>query len=1065
MERFIDAAIEYKRTVIMLLALVTISGMLAYAAIPKEESPDVNIPNLYISTALEGISSLDADKLLSSPIVRELEGIDGLEKIISTGAEGYSAINLEFDSAIDIDTILPDVRASVDKAKNNLPTDANDPFIREVNVALFPILVITMSGDVDEAILYRFVEELKDGLEGLPGVLEANIKGDRAEFAEIIVNPYSLEQYDLNLDELIGLVSSNNRLVAAGALDTGEGRFGVKVPGLLEDENDILNLPIKVVNDKVITYRDIAVGRRTYKDPTSYSRFNGKSTVSIEIVKRIGENSIDTIENIKKHIEENKKEFPPGIELNYSSDSSVGIRDSLNSLFNNVIAAAILVMLVSIIFVGFRNALLVGLSIPCSFLAAILIINLMGYTLNIVVLFGLILSVGMLVDGAIVVSEYADMRMLQGSSRVDAYAAAAKRMLWPIIASTATTLAAFFPLLFWPDVTGDFMKYIPITVITTLLSALVVALIALPVLGSLIGRPNVHAINTRAILLAAEKKNYSAIKGLPGLYLRVVDRAIHHAYKTVAVLFALFITIIVVYFSFGKGVEFFPSVEPDNSQVRIRARGDLALDERDQIVKQVEERMLAIKEFKTVYTTVSVEGGGGRGGGGAAQDLIGTIQVEFSDWRNRPPAAEIMQKVDQMAGDFPGVLLEVRNEQAGPPSNADIEIELSSNYKDILDKTVDELTQYIQSNVSDIKAIRNTRSLPSIAWEVDVDREKASRFNVNIATLGSFVQMITNGIKVSDYLPEGAQEEVDIRLRFPFNERNIDRLERMRVSAKGEQIPVSNFITRTARPRENEVTRINGRFAYNIEIDLQQGVRPDQKLPEIIAILSSEYMPPVVGWKFGGTQQNQQEAGAFLMRAFGVAFFIMLVILVTQFNSFRQALLVLSAIFFSTAGVFLGLLIRGEAFSVVMSGIGIVALAGIVVNNNIILIDTFNKLRQDGETARHAVLQTCVQRFRPVLLTSATTIMGLMPLVTQLNLNFIERDITIGAPSSQWWVQLSTAIAGGLLFATVITLFLTPSFLYNHAIKEDKKRGVREVTTAKTKLEIDLDIAKATLKN
>lgn len=1044
MNRLIDTAILYKRTVIMLVALIVVSGISAYSSIPKEEGPDVNIPVLYVSTSLEGISSVDADKLLAAPIVRELEGIDGLEKITSTGAEGYAAINLEFDSSVDIDEILPDVRANVDKAKNNLPADASDPFITEINVALFPVLVITMSGNVDEAVLYTFVDELQDVLEGLPGVLEANIRGEREEFAEIIVNPYSLEAYNLNLDELIGLVSSNNRLVAAGALDTGQGRFGVKVPGLLEDEEDILNLPIKVVNDKVITYQDIAVGRRTYKDALSYSRFNGESTVSVEIVKRIGENTIQTIESVKKYIADNQKDFPEGLSFQYSSDESQGIRDSLNNLFNNVIAAAILVMIIAILFIGFRNALLVGLSIPCSFLAAILILNLMGYSLNIVVLFALILSVGMLVDGAIVVTEYADMQMLRGVPRATAYARAAKRMSWPIIASTATTLAAFFPLLFWPDTIGDFMKYIPITVITTLLSALVVALIALPVFGAMMGKPNIHAHNTKKIIEASTQKNYSAIKGIAGSYIRAIDVAMHHSYRTMFVLLGMFVFIIFLYGSFGKGVEFFPSVEPDNSQIRVRARGDLALDERDRIVREIEGYILQNKYFKSVYTTVSVAGG--RGGSGSAQDLIGTIQVEFSDWQNRPPAEQIMGDMEAtLTPKFPGIVIDTRNEQAGPQSNADIELELSSNYKAVLDEAVVAVSDYFENTMEGVKNVRNTKSLPSIAWEVEVDREKASRFNVNIATIGSFVQMITNGIKVSDYIPEGAKEEVDIRLRFPFNERNIDRLERMRITADGQQVPISNFITRTARQRDNEVSRIDGRYAYSIEIDLEEGVRPDQKIPEVIAVLSSEEMPRVVSWKFGGEQESQAKAGAFLMRAFGVAFFMMLVILVTQFNSFRQALLVLSAIFFSTAGVFLGLLVRGESFGIVMSGMGIIALAGIVVNNNIILIDTFNGIRANGESARDAVLQTCAQRFRPVILTTVTTVMGLMPMVLQLNLDFIGRDLTIGAPSSQWWVQLATAIAGGLFFATIITLFFTPSFLYKTARKEDDEAGRKEV--------------------
>ena len=1047
MGRLIEAAIEYKRTVLMLLLLVVISGIVSYALIPKEESPDVNIPILFVSTPMEGVSSEDADKLIAIPIVRELEGIDGLERIRSTGSGGYAGVTLEFDSAVDIDEILPDVRASVDKAKGELPNDARDPTINEINVALFPVLVITLSGNLDDAVLFNFADELKDNFEALPGVLEANIKGDREELAEIIVNPNALESYNLNLQQLIGLVSNNNRLVAAGTLDTGEGRFAVQVPGLLENEQDILNLPIKSVGGKVITYRDIAVGRRTYKDPTTYSRFNGEPTVSIEIVKRIGQNTLETIAGVKNFISKNQASFPEGLNIQYSGDRSIGIRESLDNLFNNVIAAALLVMLMAIIFIGFRNALLVGLSIPCSFLAAIFIINMLGFTLNIVVLFGLILSVGMLVDGAIVVTEYADMQMIRGVSRAKAYAAAAKRMSWPIIASTATTLAAFFPLLFWPDVIGDFMKYIPITVITTLVSALVVSLIVLPVAGSVFGKPNIHAHNTRNIIEASSQRNYAKVKGLAGIYLSAIDKAMHHSTRTAFIMIGGFVFILFSYSTFGKGVEFFPSVEPENSVVRVRARGDLALEERDKIVREIESHILKNKYFKTVYTSVSV--GGDREGG---QDLIGSILVEFADWDTRPPAEEVMKEVEKLSSEFPGVVVDVRNEQPGPPTNADIEMEFSSNYKAVLDETVDALTSYFQNNMTGFKQVRNTRSLPSIAWEVDVDREQASRYNLDVATVGSFVQMVTNGIKVSDYIPDGAQDEVDIRLRFPFNERNINQLERMRVSTAGGQVPISSFITRAARQRENEVNRIDGRFAYNIEIDLEDGLRPDQKIPEITAILTSDRMPRNVAWRFGGQQEDQARAAAFLMRAFGAAFFLMLVILVTQFNSFRQASLILSAIFFSTAGVFLGLLIRGSSFSIVMSGLGIIALAGIVVNNNIILIDTFNIIRKKGETARHAVLQTCAQRFRPVILTTLTTVMGLAPMITQVNLNFIGREISVGAPSTQWWVQLATAIGGGLAVATVVTLFLTPSFLYKRALKEDQAKGIKEVITAKARL-------------
>ena len=1043
MPNLIATAVEYKRTVLMLAVLVIISGIVSYILIPKEEGPDVNLPLLYVSTSLEGISPDDADKLLATPIVRELKSIDGLNKITSTGSAGHTGILLEFDSDVDIETALVDVREQVDKA--SLPADAREPSITEINIALFPILVITLSGDVDETVLFRVAENIQEKLESLPGVLEANIKGDREEFAEVIVNPYLMEAYNLDINEVIRLIAGNNRLVAAGALDTGQGRFSVRVPGLLEDERDIVNFPIKVVNGQVLTYKDLAIARRTYKDPTSYSRFNGKPTVSLEIVKRIGENSIHTIEDVKGVMEEERTQFPDELSISYSSDASVGIRESLDNLFNNVLSAAILVMLLAILFIGFRSATLVGLSIPCSFLAAIFIINLMGYTLNIVVLFALILSLGMLVDGAIVVAEFADMRMAQGIKRQEAYIAAARRMSWPIITSTATTLAAFFPLLFWPDIIGKFMSYIPITVITTLSCALIVALVVLPVVGAIIGKPNIQAAGAiSARLEASERGEYEQMKGWTGAYVRMIDKCIQKPIRVCFIIFLLFITIILGYMRFGNGVEFFPNVEPDIGIVKVRARGDLSLLERDAIVRQVEEEILRIPELKTVYTTVGIIEG--RGADGANQDLIGNIQIEFIDWIYRPPAREIIKRIDGLAPKFPGIVIETKTEEAGPPSNADIEVELGSNYKNILDETVDKIVEYIDSNVEGVRSIRSTRSLPSIAWEVNIDREQASKFNIDTSTLGSFIQMITDGVKVSDYLPEGAQDELDIRLRFPANHRNIGRLENMRISSADRQIPISNFIERRARPRENQVTRINGNYAYNLEIDLERGYRPDQKIPEITAILNSETTSSVVNWQFRGEQENQQEAAAFLMRAFGIAFFIMLTILVTQFNSFGQALLVLSAIFFSTAGVFLGLLIRNEPFGIVMSGVGVIALAGIVVNNNIILIDTFNRLIKEGISLRDAILQTCTQRFRPVILTSITTIMGLLPMVLQININWLSREVTIGAPSTQWWVQLSTAIAGGLFFATIITLFFTPSMLYLSSLAKERKKAKRSAS-------------------
>ena len=1036
MYKLIDSALAYKRTVIMILVLLVVNGIIATLLIPKEEMPDVSFPSLYITVTLDGISAQDADQLLVLPLTRELKDLDGLKEASTTAAEGYAGVLLEFESDIDIDEVLPDVREKVDRAKSEFPDDTKEPKIIEFNAALFPVMTITLSGEIDQRQLFTIADALKDRIEALEDVLSVDVSGKRDDLAEIIIDPGKIESYGLTIDEIIDLTNQNNALVAAGELDTGEGLFNIKVPGLLRDELDLLNLPIKRDGDTVVTFKDLAHAQFTFTDARSYSRFNGVSAVSMEISKRIGANLLRMTDQIKAIITEAGPRLPQDLVITYAQDGSIEVRDSLNNLFNNVIAATLLVVIVAIFALGLRTALLIGITIPSAFLIALLILQWLDFTLNIVVLFALILSVGMLVDGAIVVSEFADMRMLQGVPRQVAYREAAKRMTWPIIASTATTLAAFFPLVFWPDTIGEFMKLIPITVLITLSAALVLALIGLPVFGAIFGKPNAHAVNTRNLLEAASRCEYATIRGFTGWYLRGVQRWIRYPWLIMLLAIASFIGSIMLFNAKGNGVEFFPFIEPENALIDIRARGDLSLDERNALVHRVENIALAEPAFRFVTTNVFLSPPEN-----AAKDLIGRINIKFADWQLRRPAKAIMEDFRRYA-DFPGIIVETRLEEGGPPSEADIVFELRADDKAELDRGIGDIAQRLET-IKGLRDIRDSRPLPGIDWEVEVDREAAARFGASVTSVGNMIKMITTGLNISDYVPEGSDEKVDIRLRYPLAERNLDRLLDLRVPVGGASVPLRSFITFTPRPKESEIARRDGDYYYIVQANIESGERIDRMTAAVTAVLEEPgLLPETIRWQFRGDQEKQAKSQRFLMQAFGVALFIMLLILVTQFNSFRQALLILSAILFSTAGVFLGLLARGEAFGIVMSGIGIIALAGIVVNNNIILIDTFNILRRQGLSAEDAVLQTCAQRFRPVLLTTITTITGLMPMVLQLSFDFVQRTITIGAPSTQWWVQLATAIAGGLTFATVITLVLTPTLLAMGARRQDQKRAL-----------------------
>ena len=1111
----IDYAISHARVFFGILIFIIAAGSSTYISIPKEAVPDVNIPIIYVSLSQKGISANDSERLLVKPIEDEVKTVEGIKEIRSTAYTGGGNVLLEFDAGFDADKAMDDIREKVDRAKGDLPNEADEPTVNEVNISAFPIILISLSGNLPDRTLQDLAENLQDEIETIPSVLEAKIGGKRNEQVDVIIDTLALEGYNINIENLINTVNQNNMMVSAGEQDTGDGSFNIKVPGLYETIDDVLDTPIKTFGDSVITFRDIAKVKRTFEDRKSYANVNGKNSVTIEVSKRVGENIIDTIKKIKEVSVQVTKDFPPSVDISFSQDQSKTIQTMLNSLQNNVIAAIILVLIIILGALGVRSGFLVGVSIPGSFLSGILLLSIMGFTMNIVVLFALILSVGLLVDGAIVIVEYADRKIKEGLTIKESFAGASKKMARPIISSTATTLAAFVPLLFWPGLAGEFMKYLPITLICVLTSSLFMALLFVPVLGTIINTiarvflqfviptllslilfnifsiltnyvdinglkipltiikylaslalfiftfikiiPSVYKISesinkkqgniseSSKILSSESDVSVITLKGFIGSYAKLINFLLNHPAKVIVSAILILVGVSFAYTKIGSGIEFFPEVEPELAKIVVYARGNLSAKEKRDYVSRVENIILKIQsknnEFKNIYAL----SGNISDQSEASEDFIGSISLEYNDWDKRRKSKVILNEILNKTKTIKGIKVESREQEGGPPTGKPINIKLTSPNKSLLLSESYRLKEFIDS-YPELINIEDNFPAPGIEWEINVNRKQAAKFGANISTIGNVIKLATNGIKLGEYRPDDSNDSIPLYLRYPSEGRTLDIIQNLRVNTAVGLVPIANFVEIIANNRTGNIVRVNSKNAINIQADIEVGVYADAKVKEMEYVLGINKSPPSFRGKpienlkkfnldprikvqLIGENQDQKEAQDFLSKAFAVALFMMLMILLLQFNSFYSGFLILFSVVMSTTGVFIGLMITGQAFSIVMTGVGVIALAGIVVNNNIILIDTFDFLKNKMPTVREAIIKTGAQRIRPVLLTTFTTVLGLLPMVTMTNVDFVTREITRGSPDTQWWVQLSTAIVFGLIFATILTLIVTPSAL------------------------------------
>ena len=1029
MKNYIDTAVSRSRTTLSIFVAIMLTGFGSYLSIPVELNPDVEVPIIITTIIHEGISPEDAERLLAKPTEIELKSLDGITQISSFSSENAATIITEFDISFESKTALSDVREAVNRAKARFPANTEEPLMQEVSAAGLPVVQIAIGGQgVPERVLLRVAEQLQREIEILPQILEAVMVGNREELLEAEIDPGKLETYGIPNSAIVSTVMNNNRLIPAGQVDTGQGSFSVKVPGLIENAEDLFNLPLASTDLGVLTVADIAKVRRTFKDATRYSYSNGSASISLNVNKRKGANLVESMEQIDAVVERIRPTLPPSVTLSYINNTAPLVLEQNLGLQGNMATAMVLVLIVVIASVGVRTGLIVTLAVPFSFFFAFIIISLLGFTYNFMVIFGLLLGLGMLIDGAIVMVEYADRKMAEGLNSLEAYRAAVDRMFWPIMASTATTLAAFLPIMFWPGVSGQFMSYLPITVFAVLIGSLFYALLFAPTIGALIGQGSAAA---KAFAKGGNDDGRVVATGITRLYEKSLKVAVKLPITVFLLSIVTLVTIVWAYGRYGKGVEFFTGVEPSQTQIQVFARGNYSPAELRDVMLSVQERIYEVGYFKGIV----MQSGTGQQLGGdqqTAPDLIGYIFVEMVDRRERElDGFEVENRYRQAIANLPGARAEVVSLEQGPPVGKEIQIELSGEELEPLFAEAARIRNFLENDMTGLIDIDDTAPVPGIEWEIEVDRARAAMMGASMAEIGTAIQLMTNGVFMGDYRPNDSEEEVDIRIRYPAEYRGIEQMDTIRIATANGPVPISSFVTRVAKPAVSSIQRVDGARVVYVRANPAPGIVASNKLIEIDAWL--EENPPQRGVTavFRGANEEQANSAAFLGKAFSLAMALMAILLVTQFNSYYQALIILSSVLLSTAGVLLGLLTTGQTFSVILTGIGIVALSGIIVNNNIVLIDTFNYLKaKHGDwTLEEIIVQTGVQRLRPVFLTTFTTGFGLLPLAMHVSVDLINAEIEVGGPITSQWVSLASAIVFGLSFATILTLIVTPAML------------------------------------
>ena len=1030
MIKIVDFALSKARTTLALALVVIIAGAYARTTITVASEPNISLPLVSVSVFLDGASPEDASRLIARPLETRLRSVPGIKELSSSARLSYARVIGEFEVGYDIDTALRDIKQAVEEVKFELPVEAEDPQIREYSFAMFPVMNLSLIGSAAMRTKVFFARELQDRLEAISEVLAADLEGAPEEVLEGVIDKSKMETYGITLSQLYSAIANNNLIIPGGAQDTGSGKFNIEVPSIFETAEDVYNIPIKVTESAVVTLSDIGEIKRTFKDYSSFAKVNGEDAVTLEIRMRVGANAIEAKKKILKVKEEFEDNLPKNLSIMRTNDETVWAEVMISELEGNIITAIFLVMILVIASMGVRVGMLVGLSIPFCFLLTFIILKVIGLEFNFLVMMGLLLGLGMLIDGSIVVTEYADRKISEGLDRKEAYRLASKRMFYPIISSTATTIAAFTPLIFWPGFTGQFIRFLPITVFIVLSASLVYAMIVTPVVGSIFGQ-------RRSTLVSGESEQTGEIlfDKLSGFYSKALNKFVKNPGETlIAVLMLLWFFGYAMYGNFNKGTLYFADVDPVAADINVRARGNFSSIEAKEIMEIVEQKILKVEYVESLYMTTGSQWFNSGG------DTMARGYVEVVDTQLRNISGfEVINKIQRAASNIPGVIVEITPEEGGPQFGSPIELGIFGENEESVAKTTEIIEDYMVNDVVGLTNIRSTLPYSLIEWKVEVDKQKAAQLGVSIVDIGALVQMLTNGFKVGEYRPDDSKDEIEIRARFDTNNRSLSGIEDLKVNSINGLIPISTFVELVPIENRQSVVRRNGKFFHEIGVAIDKNVTTSNgqailvtdKVEEMGNWLSKQEFDEGIETKFRGMQEETAEVTEFLSIAAITALALMLILLVTQFNSFYQSTLVLSAVFMSIVGVLVGLLITGKPFSTTMTGISIVALSGIVVNNNIVLIDTFNRLKSEfpNLTIEDVVMKTCKQRLRPILLTTATTIFGLLPLALGVSIDVIGRELVVGSRVVGWWQNLASSIVFGLAFSTILTLIFTPAAL------------------------------------
>jgi multidrug efflux pump len=1009
-----DVAIKNRTTVAVLGIIIVLLGGYSYMTLPREAAPDIPIPYVLVTTTYEGVSPEDMETSVTMKIEKELNGVRGVEEITSSSAEGISLISVEFTPDVPSEVALQRVRDRVDLAKGDLPTEADEPIIKEINFAELPIMLISLSGDVSPVQLKEVADDVQDALEAVPGVLKVDMAGDLEPEIRLEFNPDRVASYNLTIPEILALIPSENVNISAGGLETKGTKFNVRIPAEFVKPEEVDHLLLTVRDSKPIYLSDVAKVDYTFKDRTTYSRLDGANNITLSVSKRVGANAVRVSDYIKAVINKAQEQAGSVIKFDITYDMSKMVRNMVADLENNIFSALILVTGVLVLFLGWRPSSIVALIIPLSMLITFFVVQLLGYTLNMIVLFAMVLVLGMLVDNAIVIVENIFRHLQLGYNRVDAAILGARQVAWPVATSTFTTVCAFLPMIFWPGIMGDFMKYLPITLTIGLLASLFVGLVFNPTICSVwTGRSSVP-----------KQRDHWFIR----VYKRLLHAGLNNPGLTLFLAFCLLVALGTLYGKIGKGVEFFPEGDPERAMINIRAPQGTNIHETDRIARLIEERVKPYKPWlKHIITNVgSTSSGSINLMASTGGPHLANVTLVFYDFVDRKrPSTEIIAEVRKDLADIAGAEIRVEKEEDGPPTGAAVTVRISGeNFK-----TLESLSEQAKRMISNVPNLVNLRSdleaeRPELAFIVD--RRVAMLLGVNTATVGNFLKMAIFGRKVGTY--RQFNDEYDITVRLPLKDRvDIDDLYRLQIpNSAGDSVMLSSLGEFKYQGGFGTINRVDQKRVVTLTADAE-GRLSTEVLADVQKRLAGMDLPAGYEITYAGEKEEQDKAQAFLSRAFAIALLLVTMVLVIQFNSLMIPLIIMTTVVLSLIGALTGLLVCNLPFGIIMTGIGVISLAGVVVNNAIVLLAYTRQLQEKGLGLTEAAAEAGVTRLRPVMLTAITTITGLIPMAIGISFDVHTFTWATRSESTQWWRNMAVVVIFGLGFATLLTLVVVPS--------------------------------------